>query len=53
VENRRCHTVGTVSKPNRKIVETVAKRIPITHIDGHLLSWLGTGTSINKSRLLN
>jgi hypothetical protein len=30
------------------MVESEAKSMPLTHIHYHLLSWLGTGTSIKN-----
>ena len=38
----RCHTVGTVSKSNRKIVKTVKLDIPSTQIHDRPFSCLGT-----------
>ena len=40
--------LGTVPKPNRKIVERGQVDTPNTHIHDQSLSWLGTGTSIKR-----
>jgi hypothetical protein len=44
------HTVGTVPKSNRQIVETEARSITLTHINNRLFVWLGTGIAIKSSR---
>jgi len=63
MKSTKYHTVRTVPKSNRKTVETLAKWIPLTHIqyrslscldtpNTHIqhrsLSCLGTGTSIKQ-----
>jgi hypothetical protein len=43
-KNQLHHTVRTISKSNQKVVEeTETKSIPLTHIQDHSFSWLGTG----------
>jgi len=48
MKNKKYHTVETVLKSNRKIVER--GKIDTTNTQRHdrSLSWLGTGTSIKK-----
>ena len=45
------HTVGTVPKSNRQIVETGRIDTPNTQIHDCLLCWLGTDTSIKSGRV--
>jgi hypothetical protein len=45
MKNEKYHTVRTVSKSNRKIVERGKIDIPNT------LSWLGTGTTMKGDRV--
>jgi len=46
---KKYHTVGTVPKSNKKIVETETKPISLdTHVRRRSLSWLGTGTSVTS-----
>jgi hypothetical protein len=47
---KKYHTVGTVPKPNRKIVERGKINTPNTLIHDHSLPWLGTGTLLKKWR---
>jgi hypothetical protein len=42
------HTVGTVPKPNRKIVERAKINTPNSLIHDHSLPWLGTGTLLKS-----
>jgi len=46
MKNKKHHTVGTVPKYNRKIVEKIDT--PNTQIHDHVLSWLGICTSIQS-----
>ena len=46
MKKKKYHTVGTVPKSNRKIVERGKMDTgitPNTQLHGHPLSWLGTG----------
>jgi len=51
MKNKKYHTVGTVLKFRRKIVERGKIDIPDTQIYDRSLSWLGTGTSIKRMGL--
>jgi len=42
MKNKKYHTVGTVPKSNRKIVERGKIDIPNTQIYDRSFSWLGT-----------
>jgi hypothetical protein len=46
--NRKYHTIGTVPKSNRKIVERSNIDASNTHIHDRSLSWLDTETSIKS-----
>jgi hypothetical protein len=46
VKNKKYHTVRTVRKSNRKILERRKIDTPSTQIYDQSLSWLGTGTSV-------
>jgi len=48
MKSKKYHTVGTISKFNRKIVESGTINIPNTEIHDCTLSWLSTGTSIKS-----
>jgi Cu/Ag efflux pump CusA len=48
MKNKKYHTVRTVSKSNRKIVERRIIYNPNTQIYNCLLSWLVTSTSIKS-----
>jgi len=48
LKNKKYHTVGTLSKSNRTIVERGKIDTLDIQIHDPSLSWLGTGTSINK-----
>jgi len=41
-KNKKCHTVGTVSKSNQNFIETGKMYTPNIHIHDRSLSWLGT-----------
>jgi hypothetical protein len=49
-KNKKCHTVATVPKSIRKIIETGRVDIPNTQIHDRSLSWLGTDISIKSGR---
>jgi hypothetical protein len=51
MKNKKLHTVGTIPKANRKIIERDKVDIPSTHIKARSLSLLGTGTSIKSGRV--
>jgi len=53
MKNKKYHTVGTLSKSNRKIVERRKIDTLKIQINDCSLSWLGTGTSINKRLGIN
>ena len=46
MKNQKYHTVRTVPKSNRKIVES--GKIDTSNIHDHSLSWLGTATSMKS-----
>ena len=48
---KKYHTVGTIPKFNRKIVERGQIDNPNTQIHDLSLSWLGTGTLIKSGRV--
>jgi len=48
MKDKKYHTYVTVPKSNRKIVERGKLDTPDTKIHDHSLSWLDTGTSIER-----
>jgi hypothetical protein len=52
MKNEKYHSVGTVQKSNRKIVERNTST-PNTQIHDRSLSWLGTGISIKCDNGVN
>ena len=48
-KDNKYHTVGTIPKSNRKIVEKGKPDTCSTQIYDSSLSWLGNGTSIKKN----
>ena len=48
IKEKKYHTVETVLKSNRKIVERDKIDAPNTHTHDCSLSWLGTGTSVKS-----
>ena len=49
MKNTKYHTVGTIPKSIKTIVERVKIETPNnTHIHDIIVSWLGTGTSITS-----
>jgi hypothetical protein len=42
---KKYHTVGTIPKSNRKIIERCTINTPDTQMYDRSLSWFGTGTS--------
>jgi len=51
MKTKKDHTVGTVPKFIRNIVEVGTFDIHNTHIHDRSLSWLSTGTSINSDKV--
>jgi hypothetical protein len=48
IKNKKYHTVRTIPNSNRKIVERSKFDTPNSKMHYHSLSWLDTGTSINR-----
>ena len=48
MKNKNYHTVRTVPKSKRRIVERDQIYTPNTQIHDHSIPWLGTGTSIKS-----
>ena len=51
MNNKKYHTVRTVLKSNKKIVERGRIDTPKTQMHDHSLSWLGAGTSEKNGRV--
>ena len=51
MNNKKYHTVRTVLKSNKKIVERGRIDTPKTQKHDHSLSWLGAGTSVKNGRV--
>jgi hypothetical protein len=48
-KKKKKNTIGKVPKSNRKIIERGRIDTPNIQIHDRLLSWLGTGTSVNNN----
>jgi hypothetical protein len=48
IKNKNYHTVRTVPKSNRKIVERGKNQYPNTHVHNRSLPWLGASTLIKS-----